>query len=139
MYDVCACCYACLLYPGGKKKSVTSQTKLDDKPDEAKEKATIDQSEQTSESVTVTTEEADTTLVVSETPLSHTDATPTSGDKQKEEEEEDPIVTASKKPQEMDSNIGFLEKSFSSSYIDNILGLLAAVLPQELTVSWLMY
>lgn len=119
--------------PAGKKKAVTSQSKLDIKPDETKEKTATDQSEQT-DSATMTTEEAATAPVVNETPPSHIETTPTSEDKQNEEEE-DAVVIASRKPREMDSNIGFPEKAFSTSYIDNILGLLTAVLPQELTVS----
>lgn len=48
--------------------------------------------------------------------------------------EEDPIVAASKKYRDIDSRIGVLEKTYAVLAIDSSLGILAAMLPQELSV-----
>ena len=49
--------------------------------------------------------------------------------------EEDPIIAAAKQTQPNDSKISTLEKIFSILSIDRSLCLLAAILPQELSVS----
>ena len=49
--------------------------------------------------------------------------------------EEDPIVVASKQYREIDARIGVLERTYAVLTIDVALGVLAAVLPQELSVS----
>ena len=50
--------------------------------------------------------------------------------------EVDPITAASKQTKPNDSKIGTLEKIFSVLTIDKSLSLLAAILPQELSVSF---
>ena len=49
-------------------------------------------------------------------------------------EEEDPLVAASKQPWEEDTRVGRMEKTFSVLAIERILGLLVAILPEELSV-----
>lgn len=60
------------------------------------------------------------------------------GDKAKREEGEeemDPVVSASRLPLEVDARIGDLERTYGVLMIEKALGLLAAILPQDMTVS----
>lgn len=49
--------------------------------------------------------------------------------------EEDPVSLASRQPREMDSRIGESEKTYGVMMLEKTLGLLTAILPQEMTVS----
>ena len=53
--------------------------------------------------------------------------------------EVDPITAAAKQTKPIDSKIGTLEKIFSVVNIDKSLSLLAAILPQELSVGFMMF
>ena len=50
-------------------------------------------------------------------------------------DESDPVIVASRRPREMDSTIGELEKTYGLLALEKALGLLAAMLPQEMSVS----
>ena len=49
--------------------------------------------------------------------------------------EEDPVAVASRRPREVDGKIGELEKMYGVLMLEKALGLLSAVLPQDMTVS----
>ncbi len=109
--------------------SPVDQSKEGTSIDQSKEGTSVDETDFSVPSeATPTTAEA--TLTIED--ITTSVVTPT-GDS-KEEEEESPIVKASKRPQDMDSNIGFNERNFSTCYMDSILGLLTAVLPKEFNV-----
>lgn len=54
--------------------------------------------------------------------------------REREEEENDPVRVASRKPLEMDAKIGVLEKIHGVLNLEKVLGLLAAILPQDTNV-----
>ncbi|XP_064406559.1 zinc finger ZZ-type and EF-hand domain-containing protein 1-like isoform X2 [Halichondria panicea] len=115
--------------------SPVDQSKEGTSIDQSKEGTSVDETDFSVPSeATPTTAEA--TLTIED--ITTSVVTPT-GDS-KEEEEESPIVKASKRPQDMDSNIGFNERNFSTCYMDSILGLLTAVLPKEFNLSaWIQH
>ncbi len=98
--------------------------------DESKEGTSVDETDFSVPPLAPTTK--DTTPTTEDATPGTSIVTPTGGSK--EEEEEGPIVKASKRPQDMDSHIGFNERNFSSCYMESILGLLTAVLPSEFNV-----
>ena len=67
--------------------------------------------------------------------VSTTERVVTDSSQENPPEDEDPLVAASKKPAEDDVHIGSQEKTFASIAAERMLGLLAALLPQEMTVS----
>lgn len=50
-------------------------------------------------------------------------------------EEPDPVVLASRRPLKIDESIGELEKTYGVLMLEKIIGLLSAILPQDMTVS----
>jgi hypothetical protein len=52
-----------------------------------------------------------------------------------EEKESDPVVLASRQPLKIDESIGELEKTYGVLMLGKVLGLLTAILPQDMTVS----
>lgn len=60
-------------------------------------------------------------------------------DESKEEVEDDPFIIAGKRSQEIDAKIGDVEKTYGVLNLEKCLGLLAAILPHELSVSDLQY
>ena len=54
-----------------------------------------------------------------------------------EQKETDPVVLASRCPREMDERIGEMEKTYGVLMLEKALGLLTAILPQDMTVSTL--
>ncbi len=54
--------------------------------------------------------------------------------KEKEEEEEELLSVVSRRATEEDTKIGSLERTFASLAIERILGLLAAILPVDMSV-----
>ena len=134
-----------------KKKSTEAQEKAakeeakDQKEEEEKEKEEKEEEEEgepaiSTKSSTATEQHRETPLisrvVADTTSQSPSKAREIEGDSScPAEPEEDPIIAATKRTREGDSNIGTLEKIFSVLSINRALCLLGAILPQELSVS----
>ena len=68
-------------------------------------------------------------------PLARVGREETDADAELKEEESDPVVLASRQPLKIDESIGELEKTYGVLMLEKVIGLLSAILPQDMTVS----
>ena len=111
-----------------KKKLMPKEEKEKDKEDKKEDK---DEDKEKEEKPAEPVEQAPTSRVVADM---------SAGDGSSPVDVEiDPIVAAAKQTKPIDSKIGTLEKIFSLVNIDKSLCLLAAILPQDLSVGFVIY